>query len=37
MSIEAARDLLHASVAKDQASEPAPAPRSKLRVPGAPA
>jgi EAL domain-containing protein (putative c-di-GMP-specific phosphodiesterase class I) len=37
MSIEAARDLLHASIAKDQANEPTPAPRSKLRMPGAPA
>ena len=38
MSVDAARDLLHASVAKDQAtSEPAAAPRGKQRVPGAPA
>ena len=37
MSIEAARDLLHASIAKDQASEPVPAPRGRLRMPGAPA
>ena len=34
MSVDAARDMLHASAAKDLVNnDPAPAPRSKQRVP----